>query len=289
MDCIPAGMEAFVASNESQWAVIQRVIEQCDYYVLIIGGRYGSVTPEGISYTEKEFHLARKLGLPILAFVHNDPGSIAGKNLDLNGALREKLDTFRELVTGNYPVKFWSTAAELGGQVSRSLIREIRINNRPGWVRNTDSSLVELLEQLNALRIENQRLKESVPSLHIRELDGDLESGSDEYLLKGSRDEYNKKRGKLEHHRPWEAKASWDEIFADVGPAIINEASTSDIEGILSRFHGWADPEAGYEERANSKVHPETRNEVIIQLRALGLIEAGKRKRGVNDKTLIGG
>lgn len=65
LDCIPTGMEAFVASNESQWDVIKRVINECDYYVLIIGGRYGSVTQDGISYTEKEYRYAQELGLPI--------------------------------------------------------------------------------------------------------------------------------------------------------------------------------------------------------------------------------
>lgn len=30
LDCIPTGMEAFVASNEGQWDVIKRVIDECD-------------------------------------------------------------------------------------------------------------------------------------------------------------------------------------------------------------------------------------------------------------------
>ena len=51
MDCIPAGMELFPAADEEQWEFIKRVIDDCDYYVLIIGGRDGSLTPEGISYT----------------------------------------------------------------------------------------------------------------------------------------------------------------------------------------------------------------------------------------------
>lgn len=61
LDCIPTGMEAFVASNEDQWSVIKRVIEECDYYVLIVGGRYGSVNSDGVSYTEKEYRYAKKL------------------------------------------------------------------------------------------------------------------------------------------------------------------------------------------------------------------------------------
>ena len=42
LDCIPAGMELFPAADEEQLAFIKRVIDDCDYYLLIIGGRYGS-------------------------------------------------------------------------------------------------------------------------------------------------------------------------------------------------------------------------------------------------------
>ncbi|MCR9883896.1 DUF4062 domain-containing protein, partial [Vibrio alginolyticus] len=46
MDCIPAGMELFPATDEEQWEFIKRIIDDCDYYLLIIGGRYGSVSSD---------------------------------------------------------------------------------------------------------------------------------------------------------------------------------------------------------------------------------------------------
>ena len=49
-DCIPAGMELFPASGEL-WELIQNVIEESDYYVVILAGRYGSITAEGICMT----------------------------------------------------------------------------------------------------------------------------------------------------------------------------------------------------------------------------------------------
>ncbi len=57
MDCIPAGMELFPAIDEGQWEFIKKVIDDCDYYLLIIGGRYGSVAEDGLSYTEKGIRL----------------------------------------------------------------------------------------------------------------------------------------------------------------------------------------------------------------------------------------
>lgn len=56
MNCFPVGMEYFNASDSSQWEVIKSLIRECDYYVLIVAGRYGSIEEEsGKSYTQKEF------------------------------------------------------------------------------------------------------------------------------------------------------------------------------------------------------------------------------------------
>lgn len=46
MDFIPAGMEMFVASNTEQFKVITKVIDLCDYYLLIIGKRYGTINED---------------------------------------------------------------------------------------------------------------------------------------------------------------------------------------------------------------------------------------------------
>jgi len=40
---IPAGMELFSAGDESQMTVIKRWIDESDIYLLILGGRYGSL------------------------------------------------------------------------------------------------------------------------------------------------------------------------------------------------------------------------------------------------------
>ena len=49
--CIPAGMELFPGSSRSQWEVIKQVIDDSDYYVMILAGKYGS---EGIDEDGKK-------------------------------------------------------------------------------------------------------------------------------------------------------------------------------------------------------------------------------------------
>ena len=73
LDCIPTGMELFPAADDDSWTHIKRFIAGCDYYVVIIGGRYGSRMPTGKSFTEMEYDYAVEAGLPALAFLHKGP------------------------------------------------------------------------------------------------------------------------------------------------------------------------------------------------------------------------
>ncbi len=68
-NCIPAGMELFSATDGTQMETIKSVIDLCDYYILILGERYGSISEEtGKSYTEMEYDYALSKGIPVLVF-----------------------------------------------------------------------------------------------------------------------------------------------------------------------------------------------------------------------------
>ncbi len=58
MDCFPAGMELFPAADDTAWDYIQKIIQESDYYVLVIGARYGSCDDHGLSFTEREYDYA---------------------------------------------------------------------------------------------------------------------------------------------------------------------------------------------------------------------------------------
>lgn len=135
MDCIPAGMELFPAVDLEQFEFIKRIIDDCDYYIIIIGGRYGSLSKEGISYTEKEYDYAIGIGLQVLAFIHKNPGSISVSKSDIDPAVRAKLDDFRERVSATRLVKFWENPEDLSGLVAVSLSKTIKLHPAIGWVR----------------------------------------------------------------------------------------------------------------------------------------------------------
>jgi hypothetical protein len=71
---IPAGMELFSADDEAVMEAIKRWIEESDVYLLILGGRYGSIEPHSKkSYIEIEYDYAVSIHKPFFAcVVHED-------------------------------------------------------------------------------------------------------------------------------------------------------------------------------------------------------------------------
>jgi hypothetical protein len=102
LNCMPAGMELFPAANEDQWNWIKKVVDESDYYMVIIGGRYGTISERtGISYTEMEYRYAVEVGKPIIGFLHEDPKQIPLGKCETNPDIVKKLENFRALVEKN--------------------------------------------------------------------------------------------------------------------------------------------------------------------------------------------
>ena len=95
LKCFPIGMELFPSSDDETWDFIKRQIDEADYYVVVIAGRYGSVGPDGTSYTEMEYDYARSIGKPILAFIHSDPGKIPAERTESDPERRQRLEQFK--------------------------------------------------------------------------------------------------------------------------------------------------------------------------------------------------
>jgi len=164
MGHIPVGMEMFSAADEEQWQLIARQIEMTDYYVIIVGHRYGSETPEGISYTEKEYDYAKNCGVPTLGFVIDEKAAWPADRIDKESNKKKKLDDFKTKVKLKH-VQFWNSKEDLHGKISISLIKTMNSNPRTGWSRadvtvslSLTKELARLSSENSELRIENQKL-----------------------------------------------------------------------------------------------------------------------------------
>lgn len=155
LDCLPVGMELFPAADEETWDFIKSQIDDADYYVVVIAGKYGSVAEDGISYTEKEYDYALAKKKPAIGFVHGQPGSIAAERSELLEERRTKLEAFLKKAKQR-PVRPFTTPHELASEVTTSFIRLIRERPAEGYVRSSEAveykRYATLLEENNALK-----------------------------------------------------------------------------------------------------------------------------------------
>ena len=131
----PIGMEMFSADNVEQWQQIQRTIDSSDYYILIIKRRYGSMTKEGISYTEKEYNYAKERKIPTLAFIIGENANILNKDIENDPEKNKLLSEFIKRVKNDNPCDFWNNSDELCTLVNQALQKQFDMNERIGWVR----------------------------------------------------------------------------------------------------------------------------------------------------------
>jgi Domain of unknown function (DUF4062) len=167
---IPAGMELFSAGNESQLETIRRWIDDSDVYMLILGGRYGSVDPKtSLSYTELEYDYAISKNKPIFAVVITEVALDAKVKTDGRGVLEtenpKELKFFREKVLSKIS-SFFSDPKDIKLAVHETLADYSKRLDFTGWVSGKE--IVDtrpLLEELSQLRDEKARLQAELSKL----------------------------------------------------------------------------------------------------------------------------
>ncbi|NBJ94411.1 DUF4062 domain-containing protein [Parablautia muri] len=137
MNCIPCGMEYFPSDNDKQFEFIKSVIDESDYYILIIAGRYGSIGKNGKSYTEMEYRYAIEKSIPVLIFLHNDIGAIHLDKSERNEQNRRKLEKFMQDVSKDRMVKYWNGKEDLARKVSTTMFSVMERHPAAGWIKGT--------------------------------------------------------------------------------------------------------------------------------------------------------
>lgn len=258
MDCFPAGMELFPAADEEQWEFIKRVIDDCDYYLLIIGGRYGTTTADGVSYTEKEYQYAIEKGLKVIAFLHDDPEALIVSKTDRNTELAERLGRFRSTVQQGRLVKYWKSAEELPGLVALSLQKTIKTWPAVGWVRANRAASAELLEQMELLRKENADLRTRLSSQTQQETVAipDI-AGLDDLV------EMHLQHGRYGHSE--KTSLTWGSLFSAVAPVLLERPADWQARNFIAT--------ALSPNQDNVEVEDRDFQTIKVQFKALGLIE----------------
>lgn len=170
---IPAGMELFTAGDQSQMDIIKKWIDESDVYMLILGGRYGSVeSTSSISYTELEYDYAIQQKKPLFAVVIKED-ALEKKVKSEGTAFMERenpkeLALFRSKVLSNVS-SFFEDSKDIKLCIHETLSEFSANRVLKGWVQADEVvDTKPLFDEIRKLSDENKELKEAVSELEKR-------------------------------------------------------------------------------------------------------------------------
>lgn len=301
LDCIPCGMEYFPAASEDSWSYIASLIDQCDYYVVVVGGRYGSLTKEGISFTEKEYRYAVSKGIPTIAFIHSAPQDIPLRKSEQSVDGKKLLDAFVDKLRKNL-CKDWATPHELGAVVSRSLTQLMKRHPRVGWIPASHASdpratqeLLEMTKRVAELERELVRVRgKEVPEA------GDLADGSEtvnlDVIYSVSHEVKIKNdwtRTEIVARYQHSVTVCWDDLFRAIAPRIAPTAADTSIrKGVNSLLESKIVPRpytvSEKQWVSAVSISEDHYNVLKVQFIALGMVTVGKeRQEGSGSSVLL--
>lgn len=166
-DCIVAGMEFFPSTGDDQFEYIKEIIDSSDYYLLILGGRYGTLAGDGVGYIEKEYDYALSKGMKPIALLYESPDSLPPEKRETDPELFFKFSVFRKKICQRLD-NFWKTTEDLKYKVSYNIAQAIKRTPAIGWVRGNTVASEELFYAMHELRKENQELSDKIKKNEIK-------------------------------------------------------------------------------------------------------------------------
>jgi hypothetical protein len=174
---IPAGMELFAAGDEAQMDVIKRWIDESDVYMLILGGRYGSIEPKSQkSYIQLEYEYAVETGKPLFAVVVDE--NYLEKKAKKKGLKiierdhPDKLKAFRAHVESKM-VRFWSDPKDIKLAILETMAEFTRREDLVGWVQGDEAINTGVVaEEMARLAKENATLREQITNASSVQFNG---------------------------------------------------------------------------------------------------------------------
>jgi hypothetical protein len=163
----PVQMEYFPATDEAAFDLIKSLLDKCDYYILIIGGRYGSLDSDGLSYTHKEFRYAVSKNIPVIVMLNGARGRIPVERTEATDAGKKRLEEFIVEASNGRTRKTWVTIGDLQAGVLAALVHAKQTKPATGWMRGDAVASVDVLEELAEVRKENAKYRDIIGHLEV--------------------------------------------------------------------------------------------------------------------------
>ena len=125
--CLPLGMEFFPSDGREVWSLIESSMGRADFFVLVVGARYGSLDTEtGQSWTQREWAEMLRLGKPVIPLLRIDDGSLETDT---------RLAAFRGAIGEKVAPQYWADETDLVEKLALSVGAVTGRAEVAGWTR----------------------------------------------------------------------------------------------------------------------------------------------------------
>jgi hypothetical protein len=140
--------------------LLQKVIEECDYFVALVANKYSAADGTVLPLIE-QCSIASKKGVPVLALIISEKGRSTPAKKEKDSALIRKLNDFKaRLQEGAY--ESWHNTPDLCQKAQSLLVQALNINARPGWVKAEKLIDPTIANELARLSNENDILRRQI-------------------------------------------------------------------------------------------------------------------------------
>ena len=277
---VPVGMDLHGADGAALMPVVQRLIDDSDYFVILLGGRYGALSPLGLSYTHREYIFAATKRKPVVALIHDQPHTLPEDGREPNREGQVRRDDFARLLRTKALCHHWHDENDLRALVARVMPEVMRDHPAAGWVRAGQAADDDQNERLRQRIAELEKEREGLLG-GLRAPVRGLARGSDPVPPEYSCNVYEGGDCKITLTR---CQLDWDRVFACVAPMMLNPASETVMQKGLEDYIARQALDDVRREfpRAhavrNVVLAGHAFNQIKVHLRALGLIAKSLEK-----------
>lgn len=237
-------------------AFARRQIDDCDYFVLMLGSRYGELSASGVSYMHLEYIYAVTKQKPILVLMYEAPESRVDEYQDKTQEGKVKfLDFRRQLQRERDMVMTFRDLRDLEVAIRHTMPQFLTRYPAQGWIRPNQQQVQQLQDENEQLRQKLIQLEQQPRSIGTSQRPVDLPQvqGHEEIAFDYKVHAYQD--GNFRELRP-QRQLSWNDLLMVIGPGFspampedsfakilndyLNSTALADVRDVMPRAHAVA-------------------------------------------------
>jgi len=154
LGAVPITMDAFDISKPEDRKVINKAIEDCDYFLNLTAYKGGAAAGKSFAL-ELEYSHAVKAKVPVLALIISNKARWKASKKEKKADAAKAVEAFKKKLEG-HTCDTWTNLGDLRQKALTLLGREMNLNPRRGWVPSTEAVEPSVANELSRLIRENE-------------------------------------------------------------------------------------------------------------------------------------